>query len=422
MLEPGRFFVRAAAAAGLALVFLTPPFQVADEPHHLFRAYQISQGRVTGEKGGGTLPRSLQEVAGGTSSRFGRQDWSRIRSGLLRPLAPEDETFVPFANTVIQAPAPYLPQALAIALARPFGAPPLVLLYLARLANLACAVCLTALAIRVAPAFRWGFALLGLMPMTIFQSASASPDACTTAAAFLFVACILNSNVPFLRLFVLAVFVVLSKQAYLCLVLLAFAQPGRWRQSIALVGASVVATGLWAWQVRALYVPLRPGVDPVEQARLVLGAPLRFLALVVHDYGHHTLRYFNHFVGELGWADTPVPHGLPRAYGISLLVAALAACDTRMLARTRVLLLLVFSAGLLSISGLVYLSWNAVGADQIQGIQGRYFLPLAPCALLALQNRTMRAERFRKWTPRAAAAFSALALAMTLTTVVRRYW
>jgi len=39
-----RFFLLTSGTVGLLLAFLTPPFQVADEPTHLFRAYEVSEG------------------------------------------------------------------------------------------------------------------------------------------------------------------------------------------------------------------------------------------------------------------------------------------------------------------------------------------------------------------------------------------
>ncbi|HYP51380.1 MAG TPA: hypothetical protein VEQ34_10595, partial [Pyrinomonadaceae bacterium] len=48
---------------GLLFVFLTPPALVGDEPNHFFRAYQISDGVIIGEKrehlSGGWIPKSV---------------------------------------------------------------------------------------------------------------------------------------------------------------------------------------------------------------------------------------------------------------------------------------------------------------------------------------------------------------------------
>src|SRR5271154_5081471 len=52
---------------GTAMVFVTPPFQVADEFWHFFRAYQVSMGRFVaqsqGNTQGGMLPFSLLRLA-----------------------------------------------------------------------------------------------------------------------------------------------------------------------------------------------------------------------------------------------------------------------------------------------------------------------------------------------------------------------
>ena len=51
------------------------------------------------------------------------------------------------------------------------------------------------------------------------------------------------------------------------------------------------------------------------------------------------------------------------------------------------------------IGTMAYAGGNAVGANRIAGIQGRYFIPLSPLLLLLLYNRTLRASVLA-WIPR----------------------
>lgn len=179
------------------LVFLTPPFEVPDEPQHFFRSYHLSELGVWGISrdgiGGAVLPSSLPELVEhflGTRAIFADRSlaphpladtWSQFH----RPLAPHRREFVDFSGAVAYSPLPYLPQALAITLGRLFDAPPLALLYLGRPLNGLVAVVLIAWGLRILPFGREAVLVAALLPLAQFEYASVSPDAAVIACAFL---------------------------------------------------------------------------------------------------------------------------------------------------------------------------------------------------------------------------------------------
>ena len=64
--KPHQFFVVTGVFFGLAMIFITPPFQVPDEINHWYRAYQISTGQLLAEmqdnRLGGHLPNGVIEI------------------------------------------------------------------------------------------------------------------------------------------------------------------------------------------------------------------------------------------------------------------------------------------------------------------------------------------------------------------------
>jgi uncharacterized membrane protein len=84
----------------------------------------------------------------------------------------------------------------------------------------------------------------------------------------------------------------------------------------------------------------------------------------------------------LGWLDTPLPHTAHRIAGLSLLVAVALVLtrgpDVRSRLRVAAAPLLLLTAGAVILAQ--YLSWTPVGAHAVEGVQGRYFLPVAACA------------------------------------------
>src|SRR5271166_2004801 len=184
----------------VSMIVLTPPFQVPDEPAQFHRAYQLSElqlrGIVRDGAAGAMLPSSLIELSehfAGTralhvehpiTAHPFRQTWL----ALDRPLDPNRREFVNFTNTSFYSPIGYLPQAIAIIGGRWAGAGPLALLYLARLANALVALALLTWAVRLMPIAPEAMMVAGLLPMALFEYASAAPDATVIGTIFLFTA------------------------------------------------------------------------------------------------------------------------------------------------------------------------------------------------------------------------------------------
>jgi uncharacterized membrane protein len=78
---------------------------------------------------------------------------------------------------------------------------------------------------------------------------------------------------------------------------------------------------------------------------------------------------------------------------------------------------MVGSIGLLCV--LAYL-WNIVGADRIGGIQGRYFIPLAPL-LLPIVSPSRSLVNLRSLTT-GTISLAILSGVSTITTLVQRYY
>ena len=191
---PHRFVFFFGLLFGGSLVFLSPPYSAPDELAHFYRAYHCSQGKLYARKqdgnAGDVLPVSLTETYVAIADRAGNDEefeisWAKIEKALGIPLDPQRQQFISFSNTALFSPVPYLPQSLAICVARLWGPAPLAMLYLARTANLIVYLLLAAAAVRLAPIHKWTLALVALVPMSIYLAASLSADAMTLGLSLL---------------------------------------------------------------------------------------------------------------------------------------------------------------------------------------------------------------------------------------------
>ncbi len=406
-------FLLLALPAGLLLLVLTPPYQVPDEPGHLFRAFQLAEGRLLAEARdgmpGGTLPLSLVASADAflpTQPAAPRAELlARLKAELSRPLAGSDRGFVPFASAAY-SPVPYLPAVAAIAIGKAFSAPPLVLLYAGRLATLVAATLLHALALAVAPVFRRPLALLALLPMAAFLRSGLSADPVTNGLAFLFLALVLrlatreeyapSSETRKLAVAASVALALCKGYALLLPLLLLVPQraPGRRRLAWGAVVLGGTAALGWALAVRTLPVPPRldAAVDPGAQLRTMTGSPEVFVSCLGRELAAHGLRYGRELVGQLGWLDVRLPVGVLLALAAALLVLVLADehAGLRLARSWRLRTLSVLAVSALFVFGAMFVAWTPAGAAGIEGVQGRYFLPFAPPALFLLVSRRSR--------------------------------
>ena len=450
--SPRWLYVILGGGTGLFLAFLTPPFQVADEFFHFARAYQLSRGEIIAPQQpethypGGLIPSSFRHAYAATTAGIEfkpdkKTSLTKTRDALAIELRPRDETFEPF-QSALYAPVPYLPQTLAVAVTRSFEAPALMHLYFARLFALAAAMALGWWTLTVLPFFHWPMLLLLLMPMTLFQTASASADSFTTALSFALFAWIARasvSNSPILRsekarLIALVVLVALCKQVYFLLALLLFLLPARrfkgrkdrWSFLGVAFAAALGAVVGWSLMIPHLLAAPREGLDAdaARQLALVAADPVGFLRIAALTYAANGGDYYRGLIGILGWLDTFLPDLLHALYGVVLLVVAVVDGSREFhIDGPRRYLPWGMTLGIAVLMPLVaYLAFSEVGAEQIGGLQGRYFIPFAPAVLLALHNRKFAGLLKPPLMPLLVALFLVAVWAKTTEAVISRYY
>ncbi len=414
-IKPERLFLYLACSFGLLVLFANPPFQAGDECDHYFRAYQLSEGILIGEKqgdtAGGTLPTAIVDVTDTDGIQF-RSDKKMTRSLFFRLLHPafvdwrrEQQKFHGFPHTVLYPPVGYLPQLLAIYLGRQLRIGPLGLMYLARLAAFSVSVALGYAALKTLPVYRWTTAILLLCPMSLYLFGSIAPDGMLITAGALLMARLMrlytqNYRPADLRelaiILILTGFLSLAKLIYFPIagVALFFALPKlETLRAKALFIAGIFAFCVfpvvaWGRLVATVYVPGRIDIpiDPAAQARHILDNPLAFLLLVVHTIQVTYLNDFRWMIGTLGWGDTQMPAWFYSIYGVGIVgCLVLESEEAKSVGRYPRLVMIVSAAGLfLLIYAAAYASWNSPGSNNIiEGIQGRYFLPLVTLLILS---------------------------------------
>jgi uncharacterized membrane protein len=204
-------------------------------------------------------------------------------------------------------------------------------------------------------------------------------------------------------LFFLGLMVALSKQIYIVLMLLFFSIPlykfENLRQMLSLFLVIsipfLLIIGGWGFLIQGAYVPILPEISFHGQIFFMILHPIAFIQALLHSFLYYAQYYLVSFVGTFGWLDnrldTPLPPILVYIYlTVLILVSLIDNNEFNINLKQKLVYLMIFSLSFLSIFVLEYIAWNAVGGNIIEGIYGRYFIPIAPLFFLLFYNKKFK--------------------------------
>lgn len=409
-----KFFTLSGIIFGVIMMLLIPPLQAPDEPVHFYRAYEIARGGFITDKhenvAGAYLPESIRHMEGLVEVNriaFHPEEtvnYEGIKEALRVPLEKDKNTFYGFPSSAVYAPVQYIPQSTAIVIGELLNLPILATFYLARLFNLIAWVLIIGYAIKILPFGKKVFALISLTPMALQQAASLSSDALLNASAIFFIAYVFKCSRAntVLRwkdkvfLFIPLCSVVLSKFVYFPLGFLMFLIPvdsfkSRKRRFVFIgtgVFVSLIIAAAWTLFINnKLGLNFAPfeGVNTGEQIKFAITNPIYYLFVIRQTLQSFLGNFINELVGQLGWLDTQLPSSIIYSYFFVVIFTALISEIPRN-TYFRMLSLFIFLVSVILVFSSLYAGWTPVGNTYVQGVQGRYFIPIFPLILMALPS------------------------------------
>jgi uncharacterized membrane protein len=414
--SPEKIFLFIALFFGIIFLFLTPPFQAADEPWHFYKSYEISEfknfGILQNGVNGDYLPESLsfsvQELM--DAIHFHPEKKFDLEKSVLFIQYPLNQDQKIFTNGIMgfYAPFSYMPQAMGILVGKIFNFSPLVLMYLGRICNFSVWLLLIFTAIRLTPVAKWVFLFLALSPMSLFQAASLSQDAFINGIAFLAIALIfyyafsnektIITNNDVLILLGVLVILAFSKEVYSCIALLFLVIPLNKfpnKKDFIVKACCVILPVifidiLWSLLVKGIlnYVVTGWGFDINNQFMFILYHPVDYFQIFLHTLSTNATFYLYTFIGGLGWLDTFLPESVYYLFAGSLIFLGMFDSVEGIVVslKQKIILATVVFLTTLGIFTSEYLIWNHVGVPLIEGPSGRYFIPISPLILLLFYN------------------------------------
>ena len=389
-----RLFLLVGLVLGIAFIAVRPPGAVPDEFAHASKIALMASGQLIGADDGRERPHLLgnygpfHQVLG---QKFSREQLETVVSTPLGCApAPREGAAAPEGASPLMYLTPWLAHKFTCSVSGTFG----LYYYGAQLGNLALYLLLGVIGLRSAGFGRWVLFFVASLPMSLYLATSLSYDANMLGLCIAYLGIVsgaYSGRIPLSRaqwaLLGLGVLLALSKPLmgwiffapWICL----WAMSANWRHRARwLIASSLVPAALHAiWLLRLTgggddYV--RPDVASVNGMDALIGAPATYLkALMSTAFSGTGSQILKGVVGVFGWLDI-YPPGYFYSIAMIGIVCALALNRT---AKPSGLRTSGFAWGVAVLVIVVmcipfYAFWTQPESPVLEGLQGRYFVPL----------------------------------------------
>ena len=401
-------FLAVALSLGFLYMLTMTPLSIPDEPFHYVTSLHLSSTMMSPFSDNFTRASDFDFPCG-----FGHFN---VPSGYIRLLNEGIQSTysytVPPRNLGYHTyPVQYLPQAIGVSLARLLGLNFLGLFYFGRFFNLLFFVLCGFFAIRALDEFKLPLLIIGILPMTLHQAASFSPDSFINGASLLLIAYIIRfiyqkDDVRLRDIVIMACAAVLlapAKTVYTFIVLLVFfALPYKygWKNA----KGYLIAFGIFAIAVANIMLfnllNLVSTLEPSDMEAWHGGVNYNVSFIIEHPWLTiwvflNTIRVMglNLFYGMFGHILSGLSLVLPLWYIYVFIFILFASIfygkkdsfvpSWPQRAWFAVICACVVLARMLD----MFLGWTPYGSPIILGLQGRYFIPILPLAALILRSK-----------------------------------
>lgn len=411
-----KLFLVFAIPLGLFFLIFLPPGESPDEINHFKRAYAITEGHFVSEvyddtgHAGSKLPDNIQL----SLKRMPEKGtYTTVIQKLSEPVSNE-ETYTNYNNTSLYHWACYLPQVLGILLGRLFGASFEIMAYLAEMIDFVVWATLIYFAIKLTPKFKSIILFVALLPITLQEATSLAPDALAIGLGIFLTAYICHLTyvrktklkpLEIALLYAMAILVGYCKIVYLPFILLYLIIPherfgskrAKWVHAAVLSVLLLALNLTWLSTSSHFLMEFNEGVNTSEQVAGILHNPLRYIAVLFGSLNQNGGFYLTSMLGiNLGSFSFNLPTIFTYlSFAIFILLFAQRNDSLKIKPFERGIFAATFLIIFLLIFTSIYVQWSPVGLPYVDGVQGRYFLPillLIPIAIASSKPRSPQTE------------------------------
>lgn len=390
---------------GIFFIIIMPPGKTPDSFAHTARAFDISQGSFITHSDDddyvvAELPVEFQIYQTYESENTSyTEQLKTLGFPLSGETYSENKLSASDYNFLI-----YLPHALGILIGRVLNLPLIFILDLGRLFSLIVFAIATYFAIKITPRYKVLFAFIALFPMTIQLATTFSADAMTFAISFLLVAYAFNliyrkkseklSHKEVAFIYILAILMGLCKFVYLPLCILFLFIPYKTFGSKKRKWLNAILAAALAGEIAIVWILIQPHragsvLNGSENTDFILSHPLHYIGYMFATASDYlTSFYLSSTLGTSlgGWKFTTPAIYFFLALIISVLTLSRGIERPKVSLALKIASYVCFSLITVAFMTAMYTQWTKPGEKVIDGVQGRYFIPLLPLVPLMLTS------------------------------------
>lgn len=398
------------------LLFLTIPVgRGHDEYMHWYKAFEISQGQLMtpidedSKIAVTTLPYGVQNVI--VEREKGVYKYIDNIPLLKETINYDRKIIAGNQNSAAYCFIQYIPEVVGILIGKLFTQTPILIAYFARFINMIVCIIIMYFAVKIIPFGKNIILLLSSIPIAIEGFSTISPDGLTIAICTLFIAYTLY--VAFDKnkkcgtketaiLTIIGAIVSLCKIVYMPLIFLVliipkekFATKREKIKSLTIIIAIGVICNL-IWLAFGSMVLLNTNTNTYSgtnesgtmlKVMTLLSNPIAYIQKVFYTIGTKGNQYFlSLFGGQLEWDETIRIEIVPFVIAAIAVIAAISEKEIKI--KFQKFQKIIMVAIIIIITALIftslYIQWSENDLQYIDGVQGRYFLPILPLILFLI--------------------------------------
>lgn len=369
-------------------MFIMPFPSVPDENRHFLKIYGMSEG-IFVPSDSVSLPGNL-DFKNQYDFKYAKAEQDSDRTADYSNMHWYD-----LSSTTLYFPLVYTPQTVGVAAAKLFTGNIYSICLTGRIFGYIFNVFMVCMAIKLMPFKKELIFMTAMLPIYMQESVSLAGDSVENAMILVFIAYIFAMKYGGEKrkwpLFVMAPLIGLCKMFYLPLILLVFLIDEKMIMKICIAAESLVLNALWLLSASGQPSHYNTGADGSRQAAYICSDPFRYIGIIMNTSVLNARTWVRQaFGGNLGWIAVNVCMPFILIYILIMFYTALCRSGEALKGRDRALILITDLMVFIIVLTGEYLQWTQVGAAAIDGVQGRYFVPLIFITLMCLANRRLR--------------------------------
>lgn len=394
----------------LSILFIYPPLENPDEPSHMHSSYNLSQNLFDADITTKiSVPSNIDCLNYSKIQHLDRVTNFKDVAYCLKESKVNKKVDHLFgsSNKVTNSFLGHLPQAMSIKFADKISNSPLFIFYCARLGNFILSFIILYCAVKIAPKGKNILLFVGVLPMFVQQITSLSYDAIINSLALLYTAYIIKiynqkDKIKWKDIIIPIVFLLVSfsvKVVYIPLTILLLFVPKdkfkNFKQYIAFIVCIIGLVLVGNYIIKEILFVAESTVDVRfnNQLNYLLSRPLDIIKIGFNTLSRNGVFYLRGIVGYFGWfrfrlSDFTIIACL-------LLFVILGFSENKILnfemkqntskinyKKSIVVIAILFSIAAIFLS--MYLCWSEYMLPYVDGVQGRYFIPLIAIIVLLI--------------------------------------